>query len=183
MRIPHLINGQAVAGREHFNSINPANQQLLAEVAAGSAEEVQLAVAAAKSAFPAWAATPPAQRARIMHRLGELITRDQAELARIETADCGQAIAQTGANLVPRAADSGAEAGGGQRGAGGGAGGVGGSVLPCGLISIMPLISRASQSSVMPPSTSPNACIADARPSTAPPAPPMRPTSNSPRDW
>jgi 5-carboxymethyl-2-hydroxymuconic-semialdehyde dehydrogenase len=41
-----------------------------------------------------------------MHRLGELITRDQAELARIETADCGQAIAQTGANLVPRAADS-----------------------------------------------------------------------------
>lgn len=106
MRIPHLINGQAVAGREHFNSINPANQQQLAEVAAGSAEEVQLAVAAAKSAFPAWAATPPAQRARIMHRLGELITRDQAELARIETADCGQAITQTGSSLVPRAADS-----------------------------------------------------------------------------
>ncbi|WP_306545393.1 5-carboxymethyl-2-hydroxymuconate semialdehyde dehydrogenase [Malikia spinosa] len=106
MRIPHLINGQTVAGREHFQSLNPANQLLLAEVAAGSAEEVNLAVAAAKSAFPAWAGTPPAQRARIMHRLGELITRDQAELARIETADCGQAIAQTGANLVPRAADS-----------------------------------------------------------------------------
>lgn len=106
MRIPHLINGQAVPGREHFDSINPANQQVLATVAAGSAEEVQLAVAAAKSALPAWAARPPAQRAQIMHRLGELITRDQAELARIETADCGQAIAQTGSNLVPRAADS-----------------------------------------------------------------------------
>ena len=106
MRIPHLINGQAVAGRDHFDSINPANQQVLATVAAGSAEEVELAVAAAKSALPAWAARPPAQRARIMHRLGELITRDQAELARIETADCGQAIAQTGSNLVPRAADS-----------------------------------------------------------------------------
>jgi len=106
MRIPHLINGQAVAGRDHFDSINPANQQVLATVAAGSAEEVELAVAAAKSALPAWAARPPAQRAQIMHRLGELITRDQAELARIETADCGQAIAQTGSNLVPRAADS-----------------------------------------------------------------------------
>ena len=106
MRIPHLINGQAVAGRAHFDSINPANQQVLATVAAGSAEEVELAVAAAKSALPAWAARPPAQRAQIMHRLGELITRDQAELARIETADCGQAIAQTGSNLVPRAADS-----------------------------------------------------------------------------
>ena len=106
MRIPHLINGQAVAGRDHFDSINPANQQVLATVAAGSAEEVELAVAAAKSALPAWATRPPAQRAQIMHRLGELITRDQAELARIETADCGQAIAQTGSNLVPRAADS-----------------------------------------------------------------------------
>lgn len=106
MRIPHLINGQVIAGRDHFDSINPANQQVLATVAAGSAEEVQLAVAAAKSALPAWAGKPPAQRAKIMHRLGELITRDQAELARIETADCGQAIAQTGANLVPRAADS-----------------------------------------------------------------------------
>ncbi len=106
MRIPHLINGQTVAGREHFDSINPASQQRLAEVAAGSAGEVNLAVAAAKSAFPAWAATPPAQRARIMHRLGELITRDQAELARIEPADCGQAIAHTGSTRVPRAADS-----------------------------------------------------------------------------
>ena len=106
MRIPHLINGQTVAGREHFDSLNPASQQRLAEVAAGSADEVNRAVAAAKSAFPAWAATPPAQRARIMHRLGELITRDQAELARLETADCGQAITQTGSSLVPRAADS-----------------------------------------------------------------------------
>ncbi|MDD2728115.1 5-carboxymethyl-2-hydroxymuconate semialdehyde dehydrogenase [Malikia sp.] len=106
MRIPHLINGQAVAGREHFESLNPANQQLLAEVAAGTPVEVDAAVQAARAALPAWAATPAAKRARIMHRLGELITRDQAELARIETADCGQVIAQTGANLVPRAADS-----------------------------------------------------------------------------
>ncbi len=106
MRIAHLINGQPVPGREHFDSINPATQAVLASVAAGSAAEVELAVAAARSAFPAWAATPPARRAQILHRLGELITSEAAELARIETADCGQVIAQTGSHLVPRAADS-----------------------------------------------------------------------------
>ena len=106
MRIPHLINGQPVAGREHFQSLNPADQSVIATVAAGTAEEVGAAVAAAKAAFPLWAATAPAQRARLMHRLGELITRDQAELARSESADCGQVIAQTASHLVPRAADS-----------------------------------------------------------------------------
>ncbi|MEN9905240.1 MAG: 5-carboxymethyl-2-hydroxymuconate semialdehyde dehydrogenase [Pseudomonadota bacterium] len=106
MRIAHLINGQAVAGRDHFESLNPANQQLLATVASGTQADVDAAVAAARAAFPAWAAKPAAQRARILHRLGELITRDAAELARIETADCGQVIAQTGSHLVPRAADS-----------------------------------------------------------------------------
>ena len=106
MRIPHLINGRQVAGREHFESLNPADQSVIATVGAGTAEEIGAAVAAAKAAFPGWAATTPAQRARLMHRLGELITRDQAELARIESADCGQVIAQTASHLVPRAADS-----------------------------------------------------------------------------
>jgi len=35
MRIAHLINGQAVPGRDYFDSINPAKQQVLAQVAAG----------------------------------------------------------------------------------------------------------------------------------------------------
>ena len=49
MRIDHLINGQSVAGKDYFETINPATQEVLAEVAAGGEEEVNAAVAAAKA--------------------------------------------------------------------------------------------------------------------------------------
>ncbi len=106
MRVDHLINGKSVAGTDYFETINPATQQVLAEVAAGGAAEVHAAVAAAKAAFPAWAATPAAQRARLMRRLGELITAQVPEISETETNDCGQVIAQTRKQLVPRAADN-----------------------------------------------------------------------------
>ena len=106
MRIPHLIDGKAVESRECFETVNPANQQVLAEVAAGGEAEVHAAVAAAKAAFPKWAATPAAERAKLMHKLGELITQHVAEISAIETGDTGQTISQTGKQLVPRAADN-----------------------------------------------------------------------------
>ena len=106
MHIQHLINGRAVDSRERFESINPATQAVLAEVASGGVDEVNAAVASAKAAFPAWAATPAPDRARLMHRLGELITQNVPQIARTETQDTGQVIAQTGRQLVPRAADN-----------------------------------------------------------------------------
>ena len=106
MRIQHLINGQAVDSRETFETVNPATQVVLAEVAAGGAAEVDAAVAAAKAAFPAWAARPATERAALMRKLGELITQHVPELARTETQDTGQSISQTGRQLVPRAADN-----------------------------------------------------------------------------
>ena len=105
-RIEHLINGQAVAGRDYFETVNPATQEILAEVARGGADEINAAVAAAKAAFPAWAATPAPQRAKVMRRLGELITAHVPEIAETETRDTGQVIAQTKKQLVPRAADN-----------------------------------------------------------------------------
>ena len=104
--IKHLIGGKPVASKSVFETIDPANQEVLAEVAAGGEAEVAAAVAAAKDAFPRWAATPQAQRARIMHRLGDLIAARVPELAAAETRDTGQVIAQTGKALVPRAADN-----------------------------------------------------------------------------
>lgn len=106
MQIQHLINGQAVAGREYFETVNPATQEVLAEVAAGGAAEVHAAVAAAKAAFPAWAARPATERAALMRKLGDLITKHVPELSETETRDCGQVISQTRKNLVPRAADN-----------------------------------------------------------------------------
>ena len=106
MRIDHLIAGKAVAGRDYFETVNPATQEVLAEVAAGGEAEVNAAVAAAKEAFPKWAALPAPERAKSIRRLGELIAREVPELARTETDDTGQVIAQTGKQLVPRAADN-----------------------------------------------------------------------------
>ena len=106
MRIDHLIDGRAVAGSDYFETVNPATQAVLAEVASGGETEVQAAVAAAQSAFPAWAGRPAADRAKIMRRLGELIAQHVPDIARTETQDTGQVIAQTGKQLVPRAADN-----------------------------------------------------------------------------
>jgi len=106
MNIPHLINGQAVHSATRFETVNPATQQVLAEVAAGGEAEVNAAVQAAKDAFPAWANRPATERAKIVRRLGELIAQHVPEIARTETDDTGQTISQTGKQLVPRAADN-----------------------------------------------------------------------------
>lgn len=104
--IRHLINGQSVDSATRFETLNPATQEVLAEVAAGGEAEVNAAVSAARAAFPAWAGRPATERAAIMRKLGELIARHVPDLARTETDDTGQVIAQTGKQLVPRAADN-----------------------------------------------------------------------------
>ena len=106
MRIQHLIDGKPVESRQTFETVNPATQDVLAEVARGGADEIHAAVAAAKAAFPKWAALPAPERAKLMRRLGELIAAHVPDIARTETLDTGQVIAQTGKQLVPRAADN-----------------------------------------------------------------------------
>ncbi|GAA4001212.1 5-carboxymethyl-2-hydroxymuconate semialdehyde dehydrogenase [Comamonas faecalis] len=104
--IEHIINGQKVASAETFETINPATGQVIAEVASGGADEINAAVAAAKAAFPKWAATPLKERARLVKKLGELIAANVSEIADLETEDTGQVTGQTKRVLVPRAADN-----------------------------------------------------------------------------
>lgn len=104
--IQHLINGKAVATAETFETINPATQEVLAEVSGGGAAEINAAVQAAKDAFPKWAGLPATERAKLMRKLGELIAAHVPEIAQTETNDSGQVIAQTGKQLIPRAADN-----------------------------------------------------------------------------
>ncbi len=104
--IPHLIHGEQVKSATAFETINPATQEVLAQVAAGGAQEVNAAVTAAKAAFPKWAGMPAPERAKIMRKLGDLIAAHVPEIAHMETNDCGQVIAQTGKQLIPRAADN-----------------------------------------------------------------------------
>jgi len=106
MRIDHLIAGKAVPGGDYFETVNPATQEVLAEVASGGAAEVNAAVAAAKDAFPAWAGLPAPERAKLVRKLGDLIAAEVPQIANTETRDTGQVIAQTGKALIPRAADN-----------------------------------------------------------------------------
>jgi 5-carboxymethyl-2-hydroxymuconic-semialdehyde dehydrogenase len=106
MQIDHLIGGKAQGSRSYFQTVNPATQEVLAEVARGGAAEVHAAVAAAKAAFPAWAARPATERAALLRKVGDLIARDVAAIARTETEDTGQPITQTAKQLIPRAAEN-----------------------------------------------------------------------------
>ena len=105
-KIDHLINGKSVAGKDYFETVNPATQDVLAEVASGDAADVDAAVSAAKEAFPKWANTPAVERAKLVRKLGDLIAKHVPEIADMETNDCGQVISQTGKQLIPRAADN-----------------------------------------------------------------------------
>src|SRR5277367_2632902 len=106
MQIQHLINGAAVTSADYFETVNPATQEVLAEVARGGEKEVEAAVAAAKAAFPAWSRRPAAERAALLRRLGDLIANQVGQIAETETRDTGQVIAQTAKQLVPRSADN-----------------------------------------------------------------------------
>lgn len=106
LRIEHLIGGKSVAGDKYFETIDPATQEVLAEVAAGGEAEVDVAVTAAKSAFPAWAGRPAVERAKLIRKLGDLVAAHVREITEIETRDSGQVIAQTGKQLIPRAAEN-----------------------------------------------------------------------------
>jgi 5-carboxymethyl-2-hydroxymuconic-semialdehyde dehydrogenase len=106
MRIQHLIDGAAVPSGDYFETVNPATQEVLAEVARGGEREIDAAVAAAKAAFPAWAGRPAVERAKLLRKLGDLIAGHSPQIARTETEDTGQVIAQTAKQLVPRSADN-----------------------------------------------------------------------------
>ena len=106
MQVKHLIDGAAVASAQSFETINPATQDVLAEVARGGEREVDAAVCAAKAVFPAWAGRPAGERAALLRKLGDLIAKNVAGIAETETRDTGQVISQTAKQLVPRAADN-----------------------------------------------------------------------------
>ncbi len=91
-QLQHYINGQRVAGTSGRSSevFNPALGTVKAQVPLASRAEVDAAVAAAKAAFPAWAATPPLRRSRIMAKFRALCEEHHEALANIITSEHGK---------------------------------------------------------------------------------------------
>lgn len=92
--IPHLIGGERHEGRSgrHADVYNPATGAVCARVPLAGADEVGAAVAAARRAFPAWAATPPLKRARVMFQFKALIEANAQQLAELISREHGKLV-------------------------------------------------------------------------------------------
>jgi len=104
-RDPHWIDGKPVppANGQWLEVFDPATQAVASQVADGNASDVDVAVAAAEAAFPAWSALPNSARARWMERLADAVEARIAEFARIEAEDGGKPLALARDAEIPRA--------------------------------------------------------------------------------
>src|SRR5689334_16486278 len=87
-----------------FKTINPATEEVLAEVATAGPEDVDRAVAAARRAFGTWSALPGSERAKYLFRIARLIQERSRELAVLESLDNGKPIKESRDSDVPTAA-------------------------------------------------------------------------------
>lgn len=93
--VPHFINGQFVLPSERKLAIyDPAKGELSGYVGAADKKIIAQAVSAASSAFPAWASTPPVQRAKILFRFKELLDKHKNHLAQLVTQEHGKTISE-----------------------------------------------------------------------------------------
>src|SRR4051812_50126993 len=106
--VRHFIDGAWAesADGQTFETLSPATNEPIAQVAKGSEADLQRAIAAAREAFGngPWPRMRPAARAKILRKGGDLSTERAPEIARLETTATGLPIAQTGAAPGPRAA-------------------------------------------------------------------------------
>ena len=100
----HFINGERVASDETFTNTSPIDASPLGEISRGGQREVDMAVAAARAAFPGWAATSPKDRAAIMHKIADLVEERVSELANVETMDNGALLRSHLRGVMPRVA-------------------------------------------------------------------------------
>ncbi len=100
----HFIGGERVASDHRFVDSSPIDETPLAEVARGGEREAELAITAARAAFPAWAALGAAGRAVHLHRLADLIDANVEHLARVECLDMAMLLRSLRARVIARGA-------------------------------------------------------------------------------
>ena len=100
----HWINGERVSSKQRFDDVSPIDGSVLGTIARGGPAEADAAVRAAHAAFPVWAATPPAERARLLHRIADLVEERLEQLAIVETTDNGALLRSHLRGVMPRVA-------------------------------------------------------------------------------
>ncbi|WKB35901.1 aldehyde dehydrogenase family protein [Terrilactibacillus sp. S3-3] len=101
------INGEWVEAKsgKTFETLNPADGSVLAKVCEAGAEDIDLAVDAARKAFDEgpWSKIGTAERSRLIYKLADLMEEHKEELAQLETLDNGKPIRETSAADIPLA--------------------------------------------------------------------------------
>ena len=102
----HFINGKFTPSStgEYFDTINPATEEKLSELALGSVEDVDKAVKAAKKAQKDWAKLPGKERGKYLYRIARLIQERARSFSVIETLNGGKPIRESRDVDVPLAA-------------------------------------------------------------------------------
>ncbi|MGA7873343.1 MAG: aldehyde dehydrogenase family protein [Candidatus Binatus sp.] len=105
-----LIGGKWVAAKsgKTFETLDPATEEVLAQVAEGDRLDVDEAVKAARCALDdgAWPKLSPSERGRLIWKLGDLVEKHGAELAQLESLDNGKPVAVAQGADVPLSADT-----------------------------------------------------------------------------
>ena len=100
--ITHFIHGKNVSGEsQRFSDVfNPATGQVTGRIPLATVSDVQSAIASAQSAFPAWAATTPLNRARVMFKYKELLEKHADEIAMAITKEHGKVFSDAKGELT-----------------------------------------------------------------------------------
>jgi len=104
----NFVDGEWTAAKsgQTFKNFNPADtSEFVAEYPLSGKEDAAQAIAAARAAFPAWAATTPPARGRILNKTSQLLEARKAELAELLTREEGKTLAEA-TGEVQRAADT-----------------------------------------------------------------------------
>jgi aldehyde dehydrogenase (NAD+) len=101
----HFINGKWVTGTSHFNSINPATEEVLSSIALGTSADVDAAVKAARNAFDkSWSKLSGRERGKYLFRIARIMQERAREFAVLETLDNGKPIRESRDVDVPLSA-------------------------------------------------------------------------------
>ena len=108
LRLSHLIGGDARSAADGgwLEVFEPATGAVYANCPAGTAQDVDAAVAAARAAFPAWSALPASERAAWMNRLADALEARLEAFAAAESRDVGKPLALARSLDIPRAASN-----------------------------------------------------------------------------
>jgi aldehyde dehydrogenase (NAD+) len=104
-----LVNGEWVepASGKYYDSVNPSTGEAVARVADGGAEDIDRAVKAARAAFEdgPWSTMHPADRGRLIMKLGQLVQANAQQLAEIDATDAGKPVTNSLRVDIPAAVD------------------------------------------------------------------------------